>query len=918
MNRINVLNAIEEYQNYHSSIFLSYGINLPFYESVILRRLWKTNSRNNLVFIDAHRYQDTIHYFRDAIGYIGKRYLVVPVNVGAYQTFHPKLILLLGVDRGRLIIGSGNLTFNGYGDNLEVFTLFDWARNQTQHGGVFSFIWNMINRIQEDWGYSEQTKRMLQKAEYQSQWLQNTNDDPNPPLLSSYTSSIFKGIKAVLDGKVVNKITIISPFIDGHAQGIRSLYSEFNPSQIDLILQANRTVVDVQNIQALISEGIPLNLFQAFEESRYIHAKIYLFETAEDILMFSGSANCTQSGLLSDIKTGNFELMTYREITNKEEADQFLRSGIRYKEIENLEDVSFQENNEYDEKFPSFIRLLDASIEVDRLTIEYYLNDLPNDVEEIVLRSDFPKEIKIPITDFLNGKNQHTISLTDTILPLISGVFSVYIQGKRSLNGVQHFSSNSLWVTNLTELNRKVLFLTPEDEETARLLREKLLNDDRKWESLYRTIIELVELDVGQITKVSKATTKTKSLGEKEEDKEKESILLVISEHTEKEDRLSEIENEIIRESRISSLLRIVFGMFPQEEKSAANHKTIQATKEKLHKPSKNIGKRFVSLVRRFIRVLDNTEFMQSKPTYYLLAYYSTFQRINWILYTSGVLNAQEYFEHSLAIFHGYFGIISEKSSPFVNPSVQNYLNRHYETQWQETQAHLHAIINLYILQNIFSNNKTEREQLDTCLIHLFSVLACIFPPEKLILELNDLDQLADFFNYEPVELFLKLNHTVNEIMSSVKNSINEWIVNSDSMSSKEFSFLDPDIIFSGEVSLRLGDIWVKKYLKNEEDIWGWSGLIHWCIEMDYDSCNGRYLQRLVNVLKNQDQTLNLDEVYFELAKKKIEEKRYKDALELIEEVLKITEKDADNPFIKSVLAYRKKAEFFNSVIIGN
>jgi len=353
--------------------------------------------------------------------------------------------------------------------------------------------------------------------------------------------------------------------------------------------------------------------------------------------------------------------------------------------------------------------------------------------------------------------------------------------------------------------------------------------------------------------------------------------------------------------------------MFPQERKKTESQKSTEVIRGKPKKPSKNIERRFVRLVRRFIRVLDNVEFMLSLPTFYLLAYFSVFQRINWILFTSGVFNKQEFLEYSLQIFHGYFGFASDKSPPFSLPYVQNHLKWGFENYWQESQAHLHALLNIYNLKNIFSNNEIETERLDPYFTHLISCLVCIFPPEKLISELDNLDNLADFFNYDNVELYFKLKQAIENQMLSVADTLNEWVIKSDTMLSGKIPEIETEIIFAANVSLALGDIRIKKYLQRDKDVWGWAGLIQWCAEMDNNNPNGRYLQRLVGVFRHQEISSNLDEVFYKLGRKGIEEKRYRDAINLFDEALSITEAGNSSSFIRKVHSYKSYAEFLSS-----
>ncbi len=66
MKHINILESISTFDEYHTSVILTYGANLAFYEQGLLSRFWSANCRNNLVFMDADRYQETISEMGDA------------------------------------------------------------------------------------------------------------------------------------------------------------------------------------------------------------------------------------------------------------------------------------------------------------------------------------------------------------------------------------------------------------------------------------------------------------------------------------------------------------------------------------------------------------------------------------------------------------------------------------------------------------------------------------------------------------------------------------------------------------------------------------------------------------------------------------------------------------------------------------
>jgi len=265
--------------------------------------------------------------------------------------------------------------------------------------------------------------------------------------------------------------------------------------------------------------------------------------------------------------------------------------------------------------------------------------------------------------------------------------------------------------------------------------------------------------------------------------------------------------------------------MFPQDRTTSLQSRTTGGTKTTSKKPSENIGKRFIRLIRRYIRVLQNVEFTQSLPAYYLLAYFSIFQRITWILYSSGVVSREDYLDYSLGIFHSYFGSISENSPPFFQPTVQNHLRWRYETQWRESQAHLHAIINIYALQDIFSSDENLQERLKDCFVHLLSCLTCIIPPEQIISDLDDLDQLANYYNYDAVELYSALSKSIKGHLLSIPKILNEWILDSDISLFGDIAIGNPDILFGTRVTLGIGDLRVKKYLMNDGAKKNWRNL---------------------------------------------------------------------------------------------
>jgi hypothetical protein len=77
-------------------------------------------SRRIIVVADARQVQEAMRQSLTQLAYLGRRY-VLAETVSA-NTFHPKLIARLSSAGGRIWVGSGNLTYTGWGGNQEVAT----------------------------------------------------------------------------------------------------------------------------------------------------------------------------------------------------------------------------------------------------------------------------------------------------------------------------------------------------------------------------------------------------------------------------------------------------------------------------------------------------------------------------------------------------------------------------------------------------------------------------------------------------------------------------------------------------------------------------------------------------------------------------------------------------------------------------
>ena len=97
--------------------FTTYALSLSFFEAVILDALIRAGGREAMILADIDGVRASLS--EQGAQRVGKDYEVEPISVSS-GVFHPKISVLSGKDECHVLVGSGNLTFGGWGGNYEV------------------------------------------------------------------------------------------------------------------------------------------------------------------------------------------------------------------------------------------------------------------------------------------------------------------------------------------------------------------------------------------------------------------------------------------------------------------------------------------------------------------------------------------------------------------------------------------------------------------------------------------------------------------------------------------------------------------------------------------------------------------------------------------------------------------------------
>ena len=125
--RTRLIEEIIKSKGYSIALFTTFNFEIEFFERAILGRLYENGIRKVSLFVDADEFEKSLKSIdaaRTNIG-LGKKYIVSPVSI--HGAFHPKIVLLLGERKARLIVASANITTNGYERHNEVFNVIDYT-----------------------------------------------------------------------------------------------------------------------------------------------------------------------------------------------------------------------------------------------------------------------------------------------------------------------------------------------------------------------------------------------------------------------------------------------------------------------------------------------------------------------------------------------------------------------------------------------------------------------------------------------------------------------------------------------------------------------------------------------------------------------------------------------------------------------
>jgi hypothetical protein len=287
-----LLEALERGQ-FDVALFLTYTLNLRFFEQLVLPRLRRTGVGWIGILADEKGYRDSL---ADPLSSdeCGSAYAVGTPRIRLAGLQHAKVVWLQGREH-EVYVGSHNLTISGFNDQAELTTCL--KSSETAH----------IEPLRE----LHAAIAPLIPESLVPVWARIRPPEVHPASSGGERtvwalSSLMQPLREQLAGHVgsADHIGVVSPFLDAGALG--RLAAGVGAGTISLGVPdggADTPLVDVAGLPQQVT-------FRRATGPRPLHAKAYEFWAPDARWAALGSANCTSAALeRSALEGGNFEIL---------------------------------------------------------------------------------------------------------------------------------------------------------------------------------------------------------------------------------------------------------------------------------------------------------------------------------------------------------------------------------------------------------------------------------------------------------------------------------------------------------------------------------------------------------------------------------------------------------------------------------
>jgi len=403
--RINLVEEFSKLKNNQYIILTSFNFDPYFFDSFLLPVLEKHNRTAQIVvLVDEGQYNLSYPRFTNRTGV---DYHLIPIRL-KNGVFHPKFFLFASKDAITTLIGSSNLSLQGFTNNAELVLKNSVKRSDGISKNAKTILTVLKKFVSQQIIHDEQVIQIIKRLGDDLDSLHEISDE-GFQVVHNLDEPILNQLFTKIPEKEFNELFVLSPFISNDGKPLEEILNQFAIKSVKIALQKrNHNLNNIKQIEKIVSEkNSNLVLLSAsFRDSltkenevavpRRFHSKIVMLQNSSSTYLLVGSPNFTTQALSNTVLNGNFEL------------------GILWKnpQFDVLNEIKLQQSTNSDELLsntrngfeilPSFLSI--HSVNFDLMKRKLTIKTEPiMETFETKIRTKEPKTILTENIDFTNG-----------------------------------------------------------------------------------------------------------------------------------------------------------------------------------------------------------------------------------------------------------------------------------------------------------------------------------------------------------------------------------------------------------------------------------------------------------------------------------------------------------------------------------
>jgi len=278
--------AFHGHRELEEILIFTFNHDLGYFERMALSLAHQTGARITVV-ADA----GVAHHDLYAVKRAGTAYLSGLATCSG--AFHPKAVVLAGIDEATVAVGSGNLSASGWQGNDELWSIHHASRTSGSPVVHQTAQWlrDLSTVVRVGQGVTAAMQRTATRLDGVA-----TGDGP-----AYLVTTVQRPIIDQLPAGPVQELLLYAPFHDLNGEAIARLIEHFTPEVVRVAIQPKLTRLDPNALERVLRPGDEV---VELDNSTYRHGKLIEWSNPRGCWALTGSPNLSRAALLTTTGTG--------------------------------------------------------------------------------------------------------------------------------------------------------------------------------------------------------------------------------------------------------------------------------------------------------------------------------------------------------------------------------------------------------------------------------------------------------------------------------------------------------------------------------------------------------------------------------------------------------------------------------------